>query len=215
MKERTQKLVEGFFDRWPALALGRDAILKAYEMILTTYRAGGKLLLCGNGGSCADCDHIAGELMKGFVKRRPVTEEMKEALEKADPVRGKELSEKLQGGLPAIALVDHAALSTAFANDVDGMLSYAQQVNGYGKPGDVFLGISTSGNAENVMYAAVTAKAKGMKVVGLTGKDGGKLAGIADAAVIVPEMETYKIQELHLPVYHALCLMLEHRFYEQ
>ena len=153
--------------------------------------------------------------MKGFVKRRPVTEEMKEALEKADPVRGKELSEKLQGGLPAIALVDHAALSTAFANDVDGMLSYAQQVNGYGKPGDVFLGISTSGNAENVMYAAVTAKAKGMKVVGLTGKDGGKLAGIADAAVIVPEMETYKIQELHLPVYHALCLMLEHRFYEQ
>ena len=131
------------------------------------------------------------------------------------PVRGKELSEKLQGGLPAIALVDHAALSTAFANDVDGMLSYAQQVNGYGKPGDVFLGISTSGNAENVMYAAVTAKAKGMKVVGLTGKDGGKLAGIADAAVIVPEMETYKIQELHLPVYHALCLMLEHRFYEQ
>ena len=128
---------------------------------------------------------------------------------------GKELSEKLQGGLPAIALVDHAALSTAFANDVDGMLSYAQQVNGYGKPGDVFLGISTSGNAENVMYAAVTAKAKGMQVVGLTGKDGGKLAGIADAAVIVPEMETYKIQELHLPVYHALCLMLEHRFYEQ
>ena len=215
MKERTQKLVEGFFDRWPALALGRDAILKAYEMILTTYRAGGKLLLCGNGGSCADCDHIVGELMKGFVKRRPVTEEMKEALEKADPVRGKELSEKLQGGLPAIALVDHAALSTAFANDVDGMLSYAQQVNGYGKPGDVFLGISTSGNAENVMYAAVTAKAKGMQVVGLTGKDGGKLAGIADAAVIVPEMETYKIQELHLPVYHALCLMLEHRFYEQ
>ena len=169
----------------------------------------------GNGGSAADAEHIVGELMKGFVKRRPVTEEMKEALEKADPVRGKELSEKLQGGLPAIALVDHAALSTAFANDVDGMLSYAQQVNGYGKPGDVFLGISTSGNAENVMYAAVTAKAKGMKVVGLTGKDGGKLAGIADAAVIVPEMETYKIQELHLPVYHALCLMLEHRFYEQ
>ena len=112
--------------------------------------------------------------------------------------RGKELSEKLQGGLPAIALMDHAALSTAFANDVDGMLAYAQQVNGYGKPGDVFLGISTSGNAENVMYAAVTAKAKGMKVVGLTGKHGGKLAGIADAAVIVPEMETYKIQELHL-----------------
>ena len=193
----------------------REDIDVVYGILERCYENGGKLLIAGNGGSAADAEHIVGELMKGFVKRRPVTEEMKEALEKADPVRGKELSEKLQGGLPAIALVDHAALSTAFANDVDGMLSYAQQVNGYGKPGDVFLGISTSGNAENVMYAAVTAKAKGMKVVGLTGKDGGKLAGIADAAVIVPEMETYKIQELHLPVYHALCLMLEHRFYEQ
>ena len=118
-------------------------------------------------------------------------------------------------GLPAIALTNHAALSSAFANDVDGMLSYAQQVNGYGKAGDVFLGISTSGNAENVMYAAVTAKAKGMKVIGLTGKTGGKLAKIADVAIIVPEQETYKIQELHLPIYHALCLMLEDRFYAE
>ena len=202
-------------ERYPVLKQTENDIKASYEIIREAYENGGKLLIAGNGGSCADAEHIVGELMKGFVKKRPVSEEMKEALEKADPVRGKELSEKLQGGLPAIALVDHAALSTAFANDVDGMLSYAQQVNGYGKPGDVFLGISTSGNAENVMYAAVTAKAKGMKVVGLTGKDGGKLAGIADAAVIVPEMETYKIQELHLPVYHALCLMLEHRFYEQ
>ena len=209
-------MLDELIKRYPILERVREDIDVVYGILERCYENGGKLLIAGNGGgSCADCDHIVGELMKGFVKRRPVTEEMKEALEKADPVRGKELSEKLQGGLPAIALVDHAALSTAFANDVDGMLSYAQQVNGYGKPGDVFLGISTSGNAENVMYAAVTAKAKGMKVVGLTGKDGGKLAGIADAAVIVPEMETYKIQELHLPVYHALCLMLEHRFYEQ
>ena len=199
-------MLDELIKRYPILERVREDIGAVYGILERCYE---------NGGSAADAEHIVGELMKGFVKRRPVTEEMKEALEKADPVRGKELSEKLQGGLPAIALVDHAALSTAFANDVDGMLSYAQQVNGYGKPGDVFLGISTSGNAENVMYAAVTAKAKGMKVVGLTGKDGGKLAGIADAAVIVPEMETYKIQELHLPVYHALCLMLEHRFYEQ
>ena len=213
MKE--YEYLDELISRYPVLAPVKADIRTAYEMLKECYERGGKLLIAGNGGSCADSEHIVGELMKGFVKRRPVTEEMKEALEKADPVRGKELSEKLQGGLPAIALVDHAALSTAFANDVDGMLSYAQQVNGYGKPGDVFLGISTSGNAENVMYAAVTAKAKGMQVVGLTGKDGGKLAGIADAAVIVPEMETYKIQELHLPVYHALCLMLEHRFYEQ
>ena len=213
MKE--YEYLDELISRYPVLAPVKADIRTAYETLKECYERGGKLLIAGNGGSCADSEHIVGELMKGFVKRRPVTEEMKAALEKADPVRGKELSEKLQGGLPAIALVDHAALSTAFANDVDGMLSYAQQVNGYGKPGDVFLGISTSGNAENVMYAAVTAKAKGMQVVGLTGKDGGKLAGIADAAVIVPEMETYKIQELHLPVYHALCLMLEHRFYEQ
>ena len=208
-------MLDELIKRYPILERVREDIEAVYGILERCYENGGKLLIAGNGGSAADAEHIVGELMKGFVKRRPVTEEMKEALEKADPVRGKELSEKLQGGLPAIALVDHAALSTAFANDVDGMLSYAQQVNGYGKPGDVFLGISTSGNAENVMYAAVTAKAKGMKVVGLTGKDGGKLAGIADAAVIVPEMETCKIQELHLPVYHALCLMLEHRFYEQ
>ena len=208
-------MLDELIKRYPILERVREDIEAVYGIMERCYENGGKLLIAGNGGSAADAEHIVGELMKGFVKRRPVTEEMKEALEKADPVRGKELSEKLQGGLPAIALVDHAALSTAFANDVDGMLSYAQQVNGYGKPGDVFLGISTSGNAENVMYAAVTAKAKGMQVVGLTGKDGGKLAGIADAAVIVPEMETYKIQELHLPVYHALCLMLEHRFYEQ
>ena len=208
-------MLDELIKRYPILERVREDIEAVYGILERCYENGGKLLIAGNGGSAADAEHIVGELMKGLVKRRPVTEEMKEALEKADPVRGKELSEKLQGGLPAIALVDHAALSTAFANDVDGMLSYAQQVNGYGKPGDVFLGISTSGNAENVMYAAVTAKAKGMQVVGLTGKDGGKLAGIADAAVIVPEMETYKIQELHLPVYHALCLMLEHRFYEQ
>ena len=208
-------MLDELIKRYPILERVREDIEAVYGILERCYENGGKLLIAGNGGSAADAEHIVGELMKGFVKRRPVTEELKEALEKADPVRGKELSEKLQGGLPAIALVDHAALSTAFANDVDGMLSYAQQVNGYGKPGDVFLGISTSGNAENVMYAAVTAKAKGMQVVGLTGKDGGKLAGIADAAVIVPEMETYKIQELHLPVYHALCLMLEHRFYEQ
>ena len=126
-----------------------------------------------------------------------------------------ELAKKLQGGLPAIALTNHTALSSAFANDVDGMLSYAQQLNGYGKAGDVFLGISTSGNSENVMYAAVTAKAKGLKVVGLTGKTGGKLAKLADVAIIVPEQETYKIQELHLPIYHALCLMLEDRFYAE
>ena len=179
------------------------------------YENGGKLLIVGNGGSAADSEHIVGELMKGFVKHRPVDDAMRKALSEVDPARGAALAEKLQGGLPAIALTAHTALSTAFANDMDPVMCYAQQVHGYGKPGDVFLGISTSGNAENVMYAAVTAKAKGMKVVALTGKDGGKLAKISDVAMIMPEQETYKIQELHLPVYHVLCLMLEEHFYEK
>ena len=200
--------------RYPVLGIVRDDVNKAYSLLEACYENGGKLLIAGNGGSAADADHIVGELMKGFVKRRPLPKELKRALIDADPIRGSELSEKLQQGLPAIALTNHAALSSAFANDVDGMLSYAQQVNGYGKAGDVFLGISTSGNSENVMYAAVTAKAKGMKVIGLTGRDGGKLAKLADVAIVVPEQETYKIQELHLPIYHALCLMLEDHFYE-
>lgn len=200
--------------RYPVLGIVRDDVNKAYSLLEACYENGGKLLIAGNGGSAADADHIVGELMKGFVKRRPLSKELKCALIDTDPIRGRELSEKLQQGLPAIALTNHAALSSAFANDVDGMLSYAQQVNGYGKEGDVFLGISTSGNSENVMYAAVTAKAKGMKVIGLTGRDGGKLAKLADVAIVVPEQETYKIQELHLPIYHALCLMLEDHFYE-
>ena len=207
--------LERLMKRYPQLVGCREAITETYQVLEESFRNGGKLLICGNGGSAADSDHIVGELMKGFVKRRPVSAELAEALKQTDPERGEELAKKLQGGLPAIALTNHAALSSAFANDVDGMLSYAQQVNGYGKAGDVFLGISTSGNSENVMYAAVTAKAKGLKVVGLTGKTGGKLAKLADVAIIVPEQETYKIQELHLPIYHALCLMLEDRFYAE
>ncbi len=208
-------MLDELMRRYPVLEPVKDSIQAAYKILETCYEDGGKLLIAGNGGSAADAEHIVGELMKGFVKRRPLSEEMKRALVAADPERGARLAERLQGGLPAIALSGHAALSSAFANDVDGTLSYAQQVNGYGEAKDVFLGISTSGNAENVMYAAVTAKARGMKVLGLTGKDGGKLAKIADAAIIVPERETYKIQELHLPIYHALCLMLEDRFYEK
>ena len=201
--------------RYPVLSSIQEDIEKAYKVLVECYENGGKLLIVGNGGSAADSEHIVGELMKGFVKRRPVDDAMRKALSEVDPARGAALAEKLQGGLPAIALTAHTALSTAFANDMDPVMCYAQQVYGYGKPGDVFLGISTSGNAENVMYAAVTAKAKGMKVVALTGKDGGKLAKISDVAMIMPEQETYKIQELHLPVYHVLCLMLEEHFYEK
>ena len=208
-------MINDLVNRYPVLAKVRDDIEMVYKLLVECYENGGKVLIVGNGGSAADSEHIVGELMKGFIKNRPVSAEMYEALVAVDPVRGEALAKNLQGGLPAIALTAHTSLNTAFANDRDPVMIYAQQVNGYGKPGDVFLGISTSGNAENVMYAAVTAKAKGMKVLALTGKDGGKLAKVADVSIIVPEQETYKIQELHLPIYHVLCLMLEDYFYEQ
>ena len=208
-------MLEELIGRYPILEPCRESIRQAYQALEECFLAGGKLLVAGNGGSAADSDHIVGELMKGFVKKRPLPDSLVQALKEADPQRGAELSQKLQGALPAIALTNHVALSSAFANDVDGILSYAQQVNGYGNRGDVFLGISTSGNAENVMYAAVTARAKGMKVIGLTGRDGGKLGAFADISIVVPKQETYQIQELHLPVYHALCLMLEKRFYDR
>lgn len=199
--------------RYPVLAPIEGQIEQAYRILEQCYEAGGKLLVAGNGGSCADSEHIVGELMKGFLKKRQAGEEMEKALLKADPKRGKELAAKLEGALPAIALTGHPGLSTAFLNDVDGRLIIAQQVYGYGKPEDVFLGISTSGNAANLLYGAAVARAKGMKVVGLTGKDGGELGKTADVAVIVPDQETYRIQELHLPIYHTLCLMLEERFF--
>lgn len=201
--------------RYPVLESIRDEIESAYKTLVECYENDGKVLIVGNGGSAADAEHIVGELMKGFVKDRPVSEEMCEALRSVDPERAEGLIRNLQEGLQAICLNAHTSLNTAFANDKDPVMCYAQQVNGYGKPGDVFMGISTSGNAENVMCAAVTAKAKGMKVIALTGKDGGKLAKISDVSIIVPEQETYKIQEYHLPIYHALCLMLEERFYEK
>lgn len=201
--------------RYPVLSVCREDIAKAYDILETCFSGGNKLLVAGNGGSCADAEHIVGELMKGFKLPRKSAEEFAEKLRAVDPVRGAELAEKLQGGLPAVALSGHQGLNTAYINDVEngGLLMYAQQVNGYGTAGDVFLGISTSGNSKNVMYAAVVAKAKGMKVLGLTGSKGGQLAEIADVAIKVPETETYMIQELHLPVYHTLCLMLEEKFF--
>ena len=199
-------------NRYPVLEQVKEAIFQAYCLLEKCYEGGGKLLIGGNGGSSADSEHIVGELMKGFCKKRQVPEDFAGKLMEADKERGKYLAEKLQQGLPAIALTGHTALSTAYLNDVDGLLTIAQQLYGYGKKGDVFLGISTSGNSENILYAAAAARAMEIPVIALTGKDGGRLAEAADVAIIVPEQETYRIQELHLPVYHALCLMLEERF---
>lgn len=211
-----QEMLEYIADlvnRYPSLEVCQKEIRKAFGIIEESYQNAGKLLVAGNGGSAADAEHIVGELMKGFVLPRQLEQEYVDDLKAVHEEMGKELAEKLQGALPAIALVDHVALSTAYLNDVDPLLGFAQQVNGYGVKGDVFLGISTSGNSKNILYACTVAKAKGMKVIALTGKDGGKLKALADVSIIVPEQETYKIQELHLPIYHCLCLMLEKRFF--
>ena len=207
--------LELLIGRYPALKACEKDIRGAYEILEECFASGHKLLIAGNGGSCADAEHIVGELMKGFKLPRKCSAEFAEKLKAVDPTRGAELGEKLQGGLPAIALTGHQALNTAYINDVSGggLLTYAQQVYAYGNEGDVLLGISTSGNSKNVAYATVTARAKGIKVIGLTGEKGGELATAADIAIRVPETETFMIQELHLPVYHCLCLMLEQRFF--
>ena len=207
------RFLDELVQRYPVLEPVKGDILKAYEIMRDCYEKGGKLMIAGNGGSCSDSEHIVGELMKGFIKSRRLPEELRRRMEEIGGEQGRKLAEGLQGSLPAIALTGHPGLSTAFLNDVDGEMILAQQLCGYGAPGDVFLGISTSGNSSNVDYAVTVAKAKGLKVIGLTGKDGGRLGQRADVAVIVPERETFKIQELHLPIYHVLCLMLEERFF--
>ena len=208
-----KKQLELLLQRYPILAGQRDEIDGAYQIIAASYEAGGKLLIAGNGGSAADAEHIVGELMKGFkLSRKPDMGFASKLIEK-DEELGRVLAENLQGALPAIALDGHVALSTAYMNDCEPLLCFAQQVNGYGEEGDVFFGISTSGNSKNVLYAAVTAHAKGMKVIGLTGAKNSKLEQMSDICIKVPQTETYMIQELHLPVYHCLCLMLEDRFF--
>ena len=185
----------------------------AFDVIAESFAKGGKLLIAGNGGSAADAEHIVGELMKSFVKKRNLPDFFIADIADVDSEMAEYIVPRLQPGLPAIALSGHASLSTAAINDIDGNIVFAQQLYGYGKKGDVFLGISTSGNAKNVLYAAATARAKRMNLVALTGGKGGKLRDFADVSIVVPETDTYKIQELHLPVYHCLCMMLEDYFF--
>lgn len=208
-----QKYMFTLMERYPALSHLQAEIETAYCMIEEAYAGGGKLLVAGNGGSSSDAEHMVGELMKGFLLPRKCNDEMAARFKAVDPELGAVLSENLQGALPAIALHGHYALSTAFMNDCLPQLCFAQQVNGYGKSGDVFFGISTSGNSENVLYAAVTAKAKGMRVVGMTGEKESKLSAIADVCIRVPGTEAFRIQEYHLPIYHCICMMLEERFF--
>lgn len=196
------------FTRYPSLAECEKALHDALALWKQTYDSGCKFLFCGNGGSAADSEHIVGELMKGFLLKRPMTDADKAAFLKLYPDDGY-VTDNLQRAIPAIALVSHTALSTAWCNDAPPELCYAEQVLGYGKPGDLFMGISTSGNAENVAYAAKVAHARGLHTIGLTGAKESTLSAICDVTIRVPETETYKIQELHLPVYHWLCAALE------
>ena len=209
MKELLQTLT----DRYPVLLPCREDIEASAQRIGDSFARGGKLLIAGNGGSAADAEHIVGELMKSFVLPRPLDASLMERMRKIDPQRGALLAQHLQQGLPAIALDGHPALSTAFQNDCEPQLVFAQQVIGYGREGDALLAISTSGNSENVLYAAIAAKAKGMAVIGLTGARESRLSALADICIRVPATETYQVQELHLPVYHALCMMWEKRFF--
>ena len=213
LDNRLMRHIDLLVERYPSLESAKNDIVAAYLLLEESYENGGKLLVAGNGGSAADAEHIVGELMKGFkLSRKPETD-FAERLVAENQEHGSVLAENLQGALPAIALDGHPALSTAYMNDCEPLLCFAQQVNGYGKSGDVFLGISTSGNSKNVLYAATTAHAKGMKVIGLTGAKDSKLKDMSDVCIKAPQTETYMIQELHLPIYHCLCLMLENRFF--
>lgn len=211
MKENVQKIFEGLFNDYSALVECRDDVKKAYEILEATYKNGGKVLVCGNGGSAADCEHIVGELMKGFHLKRPLAENEVSAFSSYE--NGVEIAKTIQKGLPAISLVSHTGLMTAYINDCDADSVFAQQVYGYMNEGDTLVALSTSGNSENVVRAAITAKAKGGKVVAFTGANGGRLSGLCDSTVALPSTDTAKIQEYTLPLYHCLCAMLEEAFF--
>lgn len=215
LKENVKKHVDLLIKRYPELNVIEDSIVNAYLILEECYRNGEKLLIAGNGGSAADAEHIAGELMKGFKLPRKLRTDFAERLIEADEEMGSVLAVSLQGALPTIALDGHPALSTAYMNDCEPLLCFAQQVNGYGKEGDVLLGISTSGNSKNILYAAITARAKGMKVIGLTGAKNSRLEHLSDVCIKAPVTETFMVQELHLPIYHCMCLMLETAFFER
>lgn len=202
-----------FFNRFPEMEPQRIVLENVLELLERQFRAGNKLLICGNGGSAADSDHITGELLKGFVKNRPLSEKMQAALIRADPKHGSELATSLQSGLPAINLNTHTALHTAFANDLDYKNVLAQMTLAYGRPGDILLAISTSGNSPNILRAITAATAAEMYTIGLSGRDGGALRLCTDLCVVVPEVDVYRIQEVHLPIYHMLCLELEERLF--
>lgn len=212
MKETTVKIYEELLERYPALSVCAKDIMTAYEICEKVYRNGGKLLICGNGGSASDSEHIVGELMKQFKKKRKIDGNIYEALGQYG-AEGEAMRSCLEGNLPAVALTSHLALTTAFANDKEPSLTFAQQLLGLGKEGDALISLSTSGNSKNCVYAVILAKVKGLKTISLTGERDSRLSELSDVTVKVPACETYLIQEYHLPIYHTLCAMLEEEFF--
>jgi D-sedoheptulose 7-phosphate isomerase len=206
--------IQDLFARYPILEACRKGVSGALELLIKCYAADGTVLVCGNGGSAADADHLVGELMKGCLRRRSLPEDLRFRLRETAGDDGAFLGDVLQGTLRAIALTAHSALVSAYTNDQSGEAVFAQQVLGYGRAGDVFIGISTSGNSRNVILAAQMARVRGLSIVGLTGKSGGRLGPLCDALIAAPEEETFKVQELHLPVYHALAAALEAEMFE-
>ena len=215
IKESTLAAVDDLIARYAPLAAIRAELRAAVTALCESYRGGHKLVVCGNGGSASDAEHIVGELMKGFLLPRKLGGELEAKMRAVCPEEADYFLENLQGALPALSLVNQVALNTAFANDQAPDLSFAQQLLGMGEAGDVLLAISTSGNSTNVLYAIQMARVKGMKVIALTGKSGGKIAArsLADICIRVPDEETYRIQEYHLPVYHMLCIAAENEFF--
>ncbi|MBB3131089.1 D-sedoheptulose 7-phosphate isomerase [Paenibacillus rhizosphaerae] len=206
-------IFDQLFAKYPDLAPCRNAVWQAFEAMEASFRQGGKMLLAGNGGSAADCEHVVGELMKGFMLKRSLPQAERDRM----LIHGEEgayIADRLQGALPAISLVSQSALSTAFINDVAADMAMAQQVYGYGRPEDTLVVFSTSGNSANVVRAVQVAKSLGMTTIGLTGRTGGRLKELCDIAVCVPYDGTPDIQERHLPIYHTLCMMLEEAFFE-
>lgn len=215
MKASSKEHLKELIQRYPDLAACEADLEQAAETMIDCYRQGGKVMVCGNGGSAADSLHIVGELMKGFILPRKLKPELQEKLRSTCPEMAEYCIANLQGALPAISLVNEVGLTTAYANDQAPDLGFAQQVLGQGKEGDVLFAISTSGNSANVLCAAGVAKALGIKVIGLAGQTGGKMVPWCDVCIKVPSKVTFKIQEYHLPVYHALCLCLEEEFFGQ
>ena len=213
MTNRSAEILDNLITRYPQLRECQASIKNAANMLIETYQVNGKLLTCGNGGSAADANHIVGELMKSFVQPRSIGTDFYKLLHTIAPNEASEIDGKLQGTLSAIALTEQSSIISAFANDVSPQLVYAQQVLGYGNAGDTLLGISTSGNSKNVVYAIIVAKAKGMHTIAMTGKNSSRLSNLCDITICVPETDTFKVQELHLPIYHCLCMILEHEFF--